>query len=123
MKKVIGFNPDHHCAKCLIGSYDKNLGLSVPVNEDICLDYDEGSILYLCGVSSPYRHANNFHLAMMVKRGAFAEKWAWNGDKMRISGAQRIEFSAEKAFEKYNSKGRSFTTCRNFQFGAQLFDT
>jgi hypothetical protein len=93
----------------------------MPVNEMIKLDYTEGTILYFCGVSSPYRWENNLHLAGIVKPNHSSEIEAFNGDKLIVNGLERLTFDDTIAKEKYPNLGKEFLTCRNFQFGCHYF--
>jgi hypothetical protein len=121
MKTVIGFDSGQHCARCLRGDYVKAVGLKMPVNEDLALDYPEGTILYLCGVSTPYQWRNNLHLAVRVKAGATATAGAWTGDRVEILGAEALPIDGLVARRAFPSRNSAFLTCRNFQFGAQYF--
>ena len=80
-----------------------------------------GTVLYLCGVASPYRWERNAHLAVIVAPGHDASVQLWNGDTVKITGARQIVFDDNAAKDRYPEKGREFLTCRNFQFGAQYF--
>lgn len=122
MKKVVGFDDRHHCAKCLKGAYENNFGLKVPVNVDRMLEgYGEGDLVYVCAVSRPYNWHRNRHLAVRVREGASASLELFTGDVIHLTNAEQIRFSGQVAAERYADKGREFVTCRNFQFGAQLF--
>jgi hypothetical protein len=122
-KRVRGFRPGCHCAGCLTGSYEPAIGLSAPVNRVIELPgYAPGEIIYLCGVSTPYRWANNLHLPIRVtgERDDIASAVCWQGDEITIAGAVRLQFTDEAARRDYPSRGPAFLTCRNFQFGAAM---
>lgn len=120
-KDVVGFAPGVHCARCLRGAYVGAIGKGMPVNTDVPLDFAEGRILYVCGVASPSRWVNNFHLAVRVTPGESAELETYNGDTVRIEGARRLEFTDTAARRDYGERDASFLTCRNFQFGAAYF--
>jgi hypothetical protein len=121
MKRVTGFIPSAHCARCLSGSYVKEVGLRMPTNSEIQIPANEGDIFYLCGVSSPYQHVRNLHLAFQVKDGETAEVSCYTGDAAKISGAIKLPFDDTIAKQVFQNKATSFLTCRNFQFGAQYF--
>lgn len=122
MKKVTGFDPRHHCAKCLVGAYENDFGLRVPVNQWRDLSgYKEGDVVYVCAVSRPYNWHRNRHMAARVKAGARCHVELWTGDLVLLENAELIAFDGAVAAERYEDKGREFTTCRNFQFGAQFF--
>lgn len=121
MKTVVGFDSGKHCARCLRGEYVKAVGLDTPVNEDVALDYPNGTVLYLCGVSTPYQWRNNLHLPVRVMAGAVAEVEAWNGDRVTITGAEPMPIDGLVARRAFPTRTSAFLTCRNFQFGAQYF--
>lgn len=121
-KAVTGFTPSVHCARCLKGSYVK------AVNNRMSAGSTEvgnpGEIIYICGVSTPYKWANNFHLVLLCSEDAepFSVE-LYNGIAISVSGANRINFDASAAKRLFPEKGSNFLTCRNFQFGAQYFLT
>lgn len=122
LKTVEGFVPSVHCARCFKGSYSKTFGLKMPVNANTWADYEEGTLLYFCGVSAPYRWANNFHLAGRVRKDAPAKVVTlWNGDTITVLGLDVIEIDASIAEKAFPDLGKEYLTCRNFQFGAQMF--
>jgi hypothetical protein len=120
MKRVRGFRPKVHCAACLLGEYERQVGVGMQLNETLRLQYSKGDVLYLCGVAKPYIWKRNFHLALQVGDGEL-EAELWNGGVVKIKGAARIEFGPEAAEQQFPELGRKFLTCRNFQFGAQHF--
>jgi hypothetical protein len=124
-KKVSGFNPDVHCARCLIGPYEKKISTRALVNVEVDLTgYSVGDIVYVCGVASPYKWANNFHLAARVTegydKGEYAVGSMASGDQFFLRGAAKIPFTAEAAERAFAGRGKDFLTCRNFQFGAAM---
>jgi hypothetical protein len=121
LKTVEGFNENVHCARCLVGKFDKNFGLKSPINRDVELAYPEGTILYFCGVAQPYNWANNAHLAGRVKRGAMASLDLWTKDMLVIRGLEAIPIDKSVSDAKFGDRSRNYLTCRNFQFGAQMF--
>ncbi|MER9652475.1 hypothetical protein NKJ26_03020 [Mesorhizobium sp. M0152] len=122
MKKVTGFDPRYHCAKCLKGEYENDFGLRVPTNTWRTLKgYQESDIVYVCAVSRPYNWHRNRHLVVRVKAGSHAGLDLWTGDRVLLDNAEIIRFTGQVAAERYADKGEDFTTCRNFQFGAQFF--
>ena len=121
-KRVTGFNPQHHCAKCLSGDYIKTVSARMIGNHPHMLGMD-GDLIYLCGVSSPYKWDNNLHLALICD--STAESFThnlYNGQILKISGARPIEFNNIAALNQFPYLSKSFLTCRNFQFGAQYFE-
>jgi hypothetical protein len=119
-KHVRGFNNERHCAKCLLGGYEKLIRATMPLG--VWLDIPvSADVLYICGVSQPYRWANNFHLA--VKNGGNRiEKTLYNGVKITLEGVEEVYFDGEKAAERYPNLGEEFLTCRNFQFGVSFYE-
>jgi phosphodiesterase/alkaline phosphatase D-like protein len=91
-------------------------------NIDVDVPVTEGEVFYVCGVASPYKWANNAHLAVKVKAGAKCELALYTGDKIYVDGAEKIPFDDKKTLEKYGHLDKSFTTCRNFQFGVYYFE-
>lgn len=120
-KHVTGFNPNVHCARCLKGTFDKNVGLSMPMNQDIDVPLSDGEVFYICGVATPYKWDNNGHLAVKGKIGATAQLHLYNGDTVEVKDAEQIPFDDKVALSLYGDKTKEFTTCRNFQFGASYF--
>ncbi|GAB7140535.1 hypothetical protein RsTz2092_04840 [Deferribacterales bacterium RsTz2092] len=121
-KSVIGFDSRVHCAKCLIGDYDRQLTKNMKTNHWFDISLTEGSFFYICGVSTPYIWKNNAHLPVVVKGGAMASLKLYNGDILVVDGAEQLPFDDSVAVKKYSHLGKKFTTCRNFQFGAHYFD-
>jgi hypothetical protein len=119
-KHVKGFNSEKHCARCLSGSYEKSVSASMPLNvwREVCLS---GDVLYICGVSKPYRWEKNFHIAVKNGSGRI-EKTLYNGTGIIIEDAEEIVFDGEKARIKYPNLGPEFLTCRNFQFGVHFYE-
>lgn len=113
LKTVKGVNLTEHCARCLIGEYDKRINPYTKHFENIPL---ENSVYYLCGVSAPYVWENNFHLAFRPCKGGKIV-YENNGVRVVINDAERIEFD-ENDIDSSLVKSRitSFKTCRNWQF-------
>lgn len=124
-KKVRGFSRGSHCARCLIGPYEKSVANDMFTGEWIELEqtYEDGAILYICGVSSPYRHELNAHLALRIDRSAQDPIFhpIHGGQTISFRGATKIEFDGQAAAKLFPDRGQSFLTCRNFQFAAQHF--
>ena len=102
-----------HCARCLVGEYDKNINSHVKHAENLKL-YNK--VYYLCGVSSPYKWGNNFHLAFKPQEGSIIN-YSSNGIAVQIKDAIQLPIS-EKYIDMSNKKAseKSFFTCRNWQF-------
>lgn len=122
MKSVTGFDPSVHCARCLRGNYEKVIGSKMPTNQRLDLGgYTEGAVLYLCGVSAPYRWASNAHLAVKVKKGAVATVTLYTGDVVQMFDCIALPFDDKVARERFPERSIAFLSCRNFQFAAQYF--
>lgn len=121
MKRVHGFDPSQHCARCLKGHYVAQVGSSMAANVPIQIEADHGDVLYLCGVSAPYVWTRNFHLALVVEFGARVRTTAYTGDVIEIDGCDLIHFDDAEARRRFPDKGEAFLSCRNFQFGAHHF--
>jgi len=121
LKRVHGFEPSQHCARCLKGHYVDAVSSSMPANRPIHIEADPGDILYLCGVSSPYVWERNFHLALLVCYGSRVRTTAYTGDVIEIDGCDFVEFDDKAARRRFPDKGEAFLSCRNFQFGAHYF--
>lgn len=119
LKSVRDVDLPRHCARCLIGDHDSRINNRLREAHDIELAEDA---YYLCGVSSPYKRENNFHLAFRRKEGSSIE-YSSNGVTVRIEDAERLPIDA-----KYNNpadvhyRTKSYCTCRNRQF-ANYFET
>lgn len=120
-KTVNDFDSSVHCAKCLIGDYIKQVGTKMAVNEVIDINVPDSQVVYLCGVAVPYKWENNAHIAVRQKQGALAILSLYNGDKVMIKDAERVEFDDLAAKTLHPNKGKAFLTCRNFQFGSHHF--
>jgi hypothetical protein len=122
-KKVAAINPRVHCARCLVGPYERRIGIAMAVNTAIRLTgYNVGEIVYVCGVASPHRWANNLHLAVEVTGDSedTASVTAYIGDRINLLGATKIAFDDTVAVRDYGHLSASYLTCRNFQFGVQM---
>jgi hypothetical protein len=121
MRKVTGFNPKHHCAACLEGSYVLDTKRAPEPDKPLSLFTPSSAVYYLCGVSAPYVHAKNFHLALEVAHGFTVERQLYTGARLVVEGAREIPFNDAAARNRFPNLGRDFLTCRNFQFGAHYF--
>lgn len=121
LKRVHGFDPAQHCARCLKGHYIETVNASMVTNKPIHIEADPGEVLYLCGVSAPYQWSRNFHMALIVEHGGLVRTTAYTGDVIEINGCDLIPFDNAEALRRFPDKGLTFLTCRNFQFGAHYF--
>jgi hypothetical protein len=121
LKRVTGFDPALHCARCLKGNYVSEVGAALPVNTPIHIEADPGDVLYLCGVSSPYSWGRNFHLALKVEHGAAVRTTLYTGDSLTILNADYLPFDDAEARRRFPHLSEAYLSCRNFQFGAHHF--
>ena len=122
-KKVVAINPRVHCARCLVGPYERGIGLGMAMNKNSPLaGYVVGDILYVCGVALPHRWGNNLHLAVEVTGDSSdtARVTAHSGDRISLVGATQINLDVAVAARDYGHLSESYLTCRNFQFGVQM---
>ena len=118
LKSVNGVNLSQHCARCLIGSYDSRISPKLREYRDLPLI---DGIYYLCGVSTPYRWINNFHLAFRNKPGNII-KVERNGIYIEIQDAEILEFGENDInWNLPQAKDKSFSTCRNWQFANAFY--
>ena len=82
LKKVYGFDPAVHCAKCLLGSYVKGLpfrGTKTGFTLSADVDMTGVPYLYLCGVAG--RYADNLHLPLVPATG---EEVCYEDERIRV---------------------------------------
>ncbi|MCL2305949.1 MAG: hypothetical protein FWC43_11455 [Planctomycetaceae bacterium] len=63
----------------------------------------------------------NFHLPVRWKEGETVRAETYNGFVFTIENAERIPISDAVAKERYYHLGYNYWSCRNFQFGAQMY--
>jgi hypothetical protein len=117
---VTGFDHTQHCIKCLRGKRSAivtpkvKVGQSFMMSEAKAFDY-----LYLCGVETDFTWARNFHMALRPRPGATAIVETWNGFKVTVRDAELLQIPALP--DDFQGLDRSYTTCRNFQFGVAAY--
>lgn len=121
MKYVTGVNLNVHCARCLEGTYSKRLDNKGPIALPLPLDEVEAKYFYICGVSSPYKWENNFHLAFRYKKGSIIAGQE-NGIQIVIEDAEYINIEKKAHYQHENGILRTYYTCRNWQFANQIAD-
>lgn len=118
LKYVHGFNPDHHCARGLIGPYSKRFpysrGYVPPQLIEGALDEHPGPWFYLCGVTSRWEW--NVHVAGTYEPGSIVTHQD-ERISVEIVGLKRLAIDASHS----PPAPRDFATCRNWQFGWQAF--
>lgn len=119
LKYVRGFDPQRHCAYCLIGDFSQKINPKMPVNQFIMLNETSNyDCLYLCGVIG---YVNNLHIAFVPTNNPddIIVQKTYRGDEVIISGAKRLSIPPLPL--NYNGLSRAFTTCRNYQFGVNFY--
>jgi hypothetical protein len=114
LKTVTGFDSSVHCARCLVGKYSSEFRPKMVVNSAVGQKYKEGTVLYFCGVSTPYIWANNLHIAGVVTEGSKFQTFAYNGDYLFINNFERFEFNDRLAKSQFPKLSKEYLTCRNF---------
>lgn len=111
LKTVEDVDLSQHCARCLIGKYDDRFKKgSFPLDL-------EDKVYYLCGVSAPFKWADNFHLAFMPADAEETVSVAYNGIEIEISGARRLPIEEQYIPMAYpHAQNKAYSTCRNWQF-------
>lgn len=119
IKAVTGFDPSNHCARCLKGHYVfTGPKMCWQMNRAVSLDLKGARLGYICGVTTR-GWATNLHIPFRPKLGSVVEAELPNRQQLRLVDAEKLDIrplpNGWKGFD------RSFTTCRNFQFGVQYF--
>lgn len=116
LRYVTGFDPRHHCVRCLLGRPSRLLRpyriWEKGVVEGL-LDEHPADYLYLCGVTG--RYDENLHIAMRPEPGAVVE-YAEERIEVRVEGAERLPITPIDL-----PLPEAFLRCRNFQFGVNRY--
>ena len=123
-KKVTGFNPEQHCMASLRGPRLAAFRPDMPVGP-VQIAATTGEEVYICGVGEREvgnwnRLEDNFHLVIRSEPGApefFVQ--TYNGFTVTVSDSVPIPITPLPA--GWRGLPRSFTRCRNFQYGVQRF--
>jgi hypothetical protein len=124
---VNGFDDDLHCQKCLIGTREFKVHRRMPSSGSPLTIPLTGNYFYICGVvdfkvfSHQEYMQNNFHLPVRWKEGSTAEAITYNGFVFTIANAEQVPISDEVAKMQYHHRGYKYWSCRNFQFGSQMY--
>jgi len=114
-KHVTGFNCANHCANCLRGAWERTICRTI-VDGQYPIRM-RGEFFYICGVAREWK--NNLHLVVKYDPGSVARVDAFNGVRFTIHDAKRIMIDPLPL--GWKGLDRSFTACRNFQFGVQEY--
>ncbi|MCL2711383.1 MAG: hypothetical protein FWE95_10935 [Planctomycetaceae bacterium] len=123
---VRGFNAKKHCQYCLLGKRESSINIGIPAAVPISI-LMRGDYFYLCGVVSTRGISHkeymrrNFHMPVRCSPSSTATKTTYNGFTVTVENAELIPFTGEVAKELYGDLPEKYWTCRNFQFGAQMY--
>jgi hypothetical protein len=122
LKSIRAVDLDVHCIGSLVGDrvvLASKRGRAGQEDALMLTDFPQPLAWYLCGVTEPYRHADNIHLAFEYAPGE-----SWSGPALR-PGVQVALVNAQPIFGwgldsipvgAAHENERLFRTCRNFQF-------
>ena len=120
LKYITGIDFENHCAKTFRGTYSKKV-TKEPEQKEIALDERDLTkcryqFYYLCGVSAPYVHEHNFHLAFIYKEGSTVH-YNHNGIEIKIKDACQLRITPQDIDRNMvEAKLHAYRTCRNWQF-------
>ena len=125
LKYVTGFDPSHHCAKALKGTYDTRIGGRIRFTSDLArcnvpMVLDEAPVpdaYYLMGNTGTWKH--NLHVAFVLEPGATFTHETHHGYRVIVEHGRRLPIPPLP--RGWRSLPDAFTTCRNFQFGVSFF--
>jgi hypothetical protein len=115
LKSVRDYRLDVHCARCLVGPYDRRINKTMPLHQPVEL---RGDLVYLCGGATGRRWAQNFHAAAKLQEGESFATPTYNGLMVRFHNALMIPI--QPLPDGWNGLDKPFTTCRNYQFAVQM---
>jgi hypothetical protein len=114
---VSGFRQDKHCIYCLKGRKEGQLHRAM-ASGDYKLDTG-APYFYLFGMRRAPRRDSNVHLAVEPYPGAVASIGSLYGVTFTIRDARALRI--DRLPKGWMGLDESFTSCRNFQFGVQVF--
>ena len=117
LKYISGFHAAVHCAGSLLGTYHE-FGAPVVLPARHILDPQRAPVFYLCGVSET-QWADNLHVPFVYAPGEEVVTSTYHGVSIHIANARRLEIPWVE--DGWNDFPRSYTTCRNWQFGVAHF--
>ncbi len=111
LKYVKGFDLTNHCAKCLLGTYERRVNKETMEYRD--LELPASPWYYFCTV---YQYKTNIHLAFVEAPG---ETIRIEDERYTavIENAQQIHFDDSRIDKSLpGAPLKAFNTCRNWQF-------
>lgn len=117
LRYVRAFRPQYHCATCFVGSYERKVAVAMALPARLALRATE-PVAYLCGVADD-QWAGNFHLPLVYAVGERVEAVTFNG--VRVIAHNARELAIPWVDDGWQGFPRSYTTCRNWQFGVHHF--
>ena len=122
LKYVTGFDLSQHCAKCLFGRYSTYFRIGgSPMKHGIGLRLYEAraDFYYLCGVTTPFRYADNMHLVFRYEKGS---QVIYDDGKTQvvIQDAAQVEIKELPSYDlDPHGALAEYNTCRNWRFAYQ----
>jgi len=114
---VRAFDSDEHCQDCLKGRKEAALNLkTVDGDYELSTDFP---YFYLFAMGRGDRSISNVHLPVRPHPGAVASIGSLYGVTFTIRDAYAVR--VDRLPEGWNGLAKEYTSCRNFQFGVQVF--
>lgn len=113
VSRLTGWRPERHCLDCLVGQRERAVRPGMATGAGLVLP---DGMAYICGVEQAMTWALNFHLAVRPAPGRVARAVTFNGYVVTVEDAEAM--SIPELPDGWRGMGRSFTTCRNYRFGA-----
>lgn len=121
---VRGFDPKHHCQRCLRGKISAKIRTrATPIQEEIIFDEtSDYQVIYLCGVAKGRvadRRHNNLHLPLRPALGRQFELNTYNKYTITVKDAELLPIPL--IGDWWHGFSPAFTRCCNFRFGLSIF--
>jgi hypothetical protein len=116
-KHVSGFRPEKHCIYCLKGRTETQIDKAMTSG-----DYEihtGAPYFYLFAMGRAPRRDSNVHLAVQPYPGAVASIGSLYGVTFTIRDARALRI--DRLPKGWMGLDDLYTSCRNFQFGVQMF--
>lgn len=114
---VKDFDPTKHCIFCLKGRKERELHRQIADRDyELATDFP---YFYLFAMGRGDRSISNVHLPVRPHPGAVASIGSLYGVTFTIRDAYALRI--DRLPEGWMGLNREYTSCRNFQFGAQMF--